>query len=109
LEIEKHYIKFLVIRDRNKVVGCAGVKKLTDEIVEFKRMYILPEYRGKGLGKKLIEVRLECCRSENFKKVVLDTTTRNTKAIKLFKMFGFQETKREGEKIFFEKDLTLSA
>jgi len=50
---------------------------------------LLPESRGLGLGKTLLESYLECLRRENIPGVQLSTTRENTAAIGLYQKFGF--------------------
>ncbi len=41
---------FLVITDDNQIIGTGAVRKIDDEICELKRLWLLFEYHGKGLG-----------------------------------------------------------
>ena len=36
-------------------VGCVAYQKLSSEICEMKRLYVLPEYRGHGFGQKIVD------------------------------------------------------
>lgn len=55
--IQKHYLNnrgiFLVLLDRQKVVGSGGIRYLENDICELKRMWILKDYRSQGWGKKI--------------------------------------------------------
>ncbi|MDO8551908.1 MAG: GNAT family N-acetyltransferase [bacterium] len=105
--LQREYIDtggaIFVAKDGNRIIGSLLVKKLADGIGEIKRFQNLPEYRGKGIGKKLLDSALVFMQTHGFKKAALDTTSKSTKAIELFKKAGFIETKREREKIYFEK------
>ena len=103
--IENEYLKFFIVRNPQNIVGCIGIKKLSDKTAKFKRLYVALEYRGRGLGKKLIQKSIDFCLRNNFRKIISDTTKRNKAAIKLFQNFGFQKIKKEGENLFFEKNL----
>lgn len=94
-----------VVKDGDQIVGCIAVRKVSEDIGEIKRLRLLSEYRGKGLGRELFEKALDFCRESNFKKIILDTTKRNVAALQLFKDNGFVETRREGNNIFLEKDI----
>jgi ribosomal protein S18 acetylase RimI-like enzyme len=96
---------FFVAKDGEKVVGCAGVRRISSELAELRRIYLLPEYRGSGMGRMLVEKALNFCREKKHEKVVLDTTERNKAAIALFTKLGFKVVKQEGEKMFFEMRL----
>jgi ribosomal protein S18 acetylase RimI-like enzyme len=51
----KKGLKMFVYKLRNKEIGCIGYVKETDELYKIKRLAVLPEYRHKGLGKKLLK------------------------------------------------------
>lgn len=104
-DIKNEYLKFFIIRSQQNIIGCIGIKKLSNKLAQFKRLYVLPEERGRGMGRELLQKAINFCLKHGFEKIVLDTTIRNKTAIKLFKEFGFQEIKKEGENLFFEKKL----
>lgn len=56
-------------------------------------MGILPAYRGKGLGRRLIETTLKAAREAGFARVELDVYEDNARAIALYDKVGFA---REG-------------
>src|SRR2546421_6504402 len=45
---------FLVVRDGERAVACGGVCRFDEERAEVKRMYVLPEERGRGLGRRVL-------------------------------------------------------
>ena len=52
-------------------------------------MGIIPEYRGRGLGRRLIETTLKRARETGFSRVELDVHTDNARAIALYEKVGF--------------------
>ncbi|MGZ3692594.1 MAG: GNAT family N-acetyltransferase [Pseudobdellovibrio sp.] len=54
-------------------------------------MGIISEYRGQGLGMKLLKAATDKAREMGLEKVELNVYTTNTNAIKLYKKFGFKE------------------
>jgi len=96
---------FFVVKDGKKVVGCAGIRRISGELAELRRIYLLSKYRGSGVGRMLVEGALNFCREKKYEKVVLDTTERNTAAMALFTKLGFKVVKQVGEKIFLEMKL----
>lgn len=57
----------------------------------FLGMGLLPEYRGKGIGSKLLEKVLDRGREFGLEKIELHVYTSNQAAIALYKKFGFEE------------------
>ncbi len=52
-------------------------------------MGILPAYRGKGLGRRLIETTLKAAQEAGFLRVELDVYEDNSRAIALYEQVGF--------------------
>lgn len=92
---QTHYLSnqgiFLVVTDNNKVVGCGGVRYLSEEICELKRMWFLSDYRGRGLGRKIAQILLEFATQAGYKQIRLDVfnAQKQTAAIKLYQKLGF--------------------
>lgn len=75
----------------NVIVGCVEIISLSETLCELRRMYLLPEYRGKGLGRQLINIALEYSKKAGFKRIELDTHSKMKDAIKLYQRNGFNE------------------
>ena len=71
--------------------GCICLKKLSASIGELKRLYVRPAYRGKGIGKKMVEKVLDEARQIGYETIRLDSTKYMTEAHNLYRSFGFQE------------------
>ncbi|KAA3630175.1 MAG: GNAT family N-acetyltransferase [Bacteroidetes bacterium] len=94
---------FYVVKIDNCIIGCAGVKNKDGVVAEFKRDRVGKEFRGRGIGRGLFEKRLDFVKSKGFKKIILDT---NNPIIEHFcKEFGFHETGRKGNDVFYEKEI----
>lgn len=74
-----------------KSIGCAGIRELSTDIAELKRMFILPEYRGHKIGKKLLEYSFETAQKLNYNKIRLDTLPDMIQAQNLYRSLGFYE------------------
>ena len=59
---------------------------------EMKRLYVLPEGRGSGIGRNLVFTILEVAARLAYREVKLDTLPSMLKAIALYKEAGFVET-----------------
>ena len=83
---------YFVIEKDGKIIGGAGVMQLenSDEnICELQKMYLLPEGRGLGLGKTLIDNCIEKATEFGFEGCYIETMTYMEAAQKLYKKVGF--------------------
>jgi len=81
---------FLVIRDEDgRAVACGGIARFDDTRAELKRMYVVPERRGAGLGRRLL-VELEAHAARlGYGGIVLETGDRQAEAVGLYESFGY--------------------
>ena len=88
------YIFYSVVKD-GQVRGGVGISPLSEagpECCEVRKMYLLPEDRGFGLGRKVLERCLEKARSFGYKTAYAKTATRMPQAITLFQKLNFDVT-----------------
>ena len=94
-DIENYYLAnggyFGVIEQNNKIVATVGIYKLNEKTCELRKMYALPNQRGNGLGKKLMEFSLNKAKELGFNRMVLETASPLVEAIALYKKYGFTE------------------
>ena len=87
--LEEGHLLF-VLEDERRIVGAAGIHPTHVGGVHSLGMWILPEYRGKGSGRGLVEAALEAARAEGVRKVELDVFPDNGPAIALYASMGFE-------------------
>ena len=79
----------IVAYENNVPVACGAIKELNDECAEVKRMYTLPEKRGKGIAKQILHGLEEWAAELSYKKCVLETGKRQLEAIELYTKSGY--------------------
>lgn len=72
------------------VVGCVAAKKLGDGLAEAKRLYVIAEYRGRGIGRQLMEHLLRETQKIGYRAVRLDTLPQMQAARALYEALGFK-------------------
>jgi GNAT superfamily N-acetyltransferase len=88
---------FLVVRRDGVPVGCGALRTLDARTGELKRMYVDPATRGSGLGRRLVEALEAEARALGLRRLVLETGTRQTAAIALYRATGFEPIPLYGE------------
>jgi putative acetyltransferase len=103
----------LLARRDGEAIGMIGLKPLAPDIAEIKRLYVVPEARGLGLGKLLAERAIAEARAKGYARVRLDTHRPSMgAAIGLYRSLGFSEIPPygpglDGDIVFFEKTLCV--
>jgi putative acetyltransferase len=76
----------------NQAAGCAGLHTLENDVCEMKRLYVRPQFRGSGLGRRLAATTIAEARGIGYKKMRLDTIVgKMDRAIELYRQLGFRE------------------
>ncbi|HUR31075.1 MAG TPA: GNAT family N-acetyltransferase [Saprospiraceae bacterium] len=88
----RKYKLIAVEQPGGKIVGCVGLRALSPEVAEMKRLYVIPSHRGHLLGKKLSEEIITIASKMKFKTMVLDTMNEMQAAQKLYEDLGFVVT-----------------
>ncbi|HNU79762.1 MAG TPA: GNAT family N-acetyltransferase [Bacillota bacterium] len=71
--------------------GCIALRKISKDICEMKRLYVRDEYRGLGLGKKLVGMIIDEAVNKNYQYMRLDTLPTMKSAQSLYLSFGFYD------------------
>ena len=102
--------RFLIATLKGTVVGCVGVKLHPDGVGEIKRLWVAPETRGMGLGRRLLTAIEDAARDAGSTVVRLDTNRTLTEAIRLYRTAGYVEIPAFNDEPYahhwFEKHLT---
>ena len=71
--------------------GCAGVRPLDDVTCELKRVYVRPDFRGMGLGRRLTESAMRAASDMGYQSIRLDTLPQMVAAQRLYEHLGFRD------------------
>jgi ribosomal protein S18 acetylase RimI-like enzyme len=70
--------------------GCVALRSLQGKICEMKRLYVLPEYQGGGIGRALARSVIGEARTKGYQKMRLDTVESMRAAQTLYFSLGFK-------------------
>lgn len=104
-EGKKHFTRllndensFLYVVEMQKVIGyLTGYTRKVErwrpvERTEIESMYIRKEFRGRGIGKKLVDIFIKWSKKAAAKTVLVTTLHKNSRAVKFYKRKGFKPT-----------------
>jgi putative acetyltransferase len=78
-------------------IGCACLREFSGDSIELKRMFVRPEYRGRGAAKAIL-VELGAWAGElGFSRIILETGKRQPEAIALYEKTGFTRIETYGD------------
>lgn len=102
-------IKYVVVAyEDDQPVGCGVIKEYAPDTMEIKRMYTLPESRGKGIASKILR-ELETWAVElSYEKCILETGKKQPEAIGLYQKNGYKIIPNYGQYAEIENSLCFA-
>jgi putative acetyltransferase len=82
-------VDFFVLRSDGVPAACGGILVVDGEYGEIKRMYVRPEFRGLGLGRRILEHLTRHAASRGITLLRLETGIHQREAIGLYERAGF--------------------
>lgn len=108
-----------IARDEGTPVGCVLMYGETDDLAEFRRLWVIPAYRGFGIGRALTSVVIDTARAQGYQTLGLTTPPWAETAQALYESMGFERTppypetrlpeRHHDDAIFMRLDLTSRA
>jgi GNAT superfamily N-acetyltransferase len=96
----------------NAPVGCGAFKKYNNKSVEIKRMFTVPEFRGKGIAAAILKELENWSKEASYKYCVLETGKRQVEAVSFYKKMGYSiipnygQYKNIANSLCFKKNLS---
>ena len=101
--------RVLVAYARDEPVACGAVRLLDPDTAEIKRMFVTPNARGRGVGRRLLAALEGAATDLGCERMRLDTGERQLAALGLYRSAGYAEIDaynvQPGASHWFEKPL----
>lgn len=102
------YLDNVLICYENEVaLGCGAIKEYESNKGEIKRMFVLPEGRGKGIASKILAELEQWAKELNFNSVQLETSQKLKGAIALYRKFGYEDIPNYGQYIGVKSSMCM--
>lgn len=89
----------VICYENDTAVGIGAYKEFEPKVAEIKRMYTLPECRGKGIAKAILSELETWAKEENYTTSILETGFLQVDAIGLYQKLGYTITENFGQYI----------
>ena len=83
-------VAFFVLRHAGAPAGCGGVQLFGQEYGELKRMFVRPQFRGRGLARAILDHLAAHARANRVTVLRLETGVHQREAIRLYEGMGFR-------------------
>jgi GNAT superfamily N-acetyltransferase len=81
--------RVVVAYDHTTPVACGAFRPVDESTIEIKRMYTMPSYRNKGIGKKLLHELEHWAHREGYTASILETGINQPEAIAAYEKSGY--------------------
>ena len=80
----------LIVKHNEKTIGCGAFRPMENSTAEIKRMFVHPDYRGKGLSKLILKELENWIKEKQYTYIKLETGSKNLAALSLYPATGYE-------------------
>ena len=100
--------KIFFAESAGTIIGTVALMPTKKKLVfELTKMAVKPEYRNKGIGKKLLKKCIDYSKSNNHSSIILYSNKKLNNAIHLYRNFGFKEIKMEKKSPYLRANIKM--
>lgn len=103
---EEMYEKVLLAIVDDKVIATMAYKDIGDNVAEIKRVYMYPEYRGKGISQAMLDEVLLDSIKKGYRKLFIETWAKFARGIGFYEKNDFILKETDGECFRYERELS---
>ena len=97
----------VVLYENNQPLGCGAFKFYENKTVEIKRMFVLPEHRGKGIAQHILLELENWAKELDYSSCILETGKKQVEAIGLYQKAGYHIISNYGQYIGMENSICM--
>lgn len=98
----------IVIYEDDKVIGGGAIRRYDDENIELKRVFVHPEYQGRGVGSRLVSLLIEWAMELGYKRMILETGELLAESCAVYKKLGFNVIPNYGPYVDMPESLCMA-
>lgn len=76
--------------DTGALVGCGTLQQIRADAGEVKRLYVHPSASGHGLGRAIVDARLQAARQMGWRRILVNAIKGNQDMLRIYQSLGFQ-------------------
>ena len=100
--------KIFFAESAGNIIGTVALMPTKNKLVfELTKMAVKPDYRNKGIGKKLLKKCIDYSKSNNYSSIILYSNKKLKNAIHLYRNFGFKEIKMEKKSPYLRANIKM--
>ena len=89
-------IFIIAYSENDEAVATGALKHFNTGVIEVKHMFVLKEFRGNGISKQILSELERIAKELNYKRIILETGTKQPEAISLYRKYGYKEIEYYG-------------
>ncbi len=102
------YLEHVIVYYENEIaLGCGAFKEYEPKVAEIKRMFVLPDQRGKGIAVAILNELEIWAKTSGYESTMLETSVRLESAIALYKKSGYKIIPNYGQYIGVESSVCM--
>ena len=100
--------KIFFAESAGNIIGTVALMPTKNKLVfELTKMAVKPEYRNKGIGKKLLKKCIDYSKSNSYSSIILYSNKKLNNAIHLYRKFGFKEIRMEKKSPYLRANIKM--
>ncbi len=102
-----HIRNVVIAYEEEQATGCGAFKRYDEQSAEIKRMFVDPDFRGRGIAGLILAELERWARELNFTRSILETGLRQTEAVKLYQKENYRVIPNYGQYIGVENSVCM--